>query len=354
MAGIVSADLKMFRALVNSDDPTNGGGISSNRITSNVAENLLPNVSEAERITGLTRYRKLFCKNEADLSDATRDGLALVNHRICVGRQSPGDDWLRLGAGTNTDTQAAIGSVPSWHGCGKINANIAADSTSIALAFDGPSGGPYDGVDDGALIRLAEYEYNDSQGIFVVKQEEYVRAIPSGAVSWISNVATILLSTATRYSWNAYTLGPTHATSYYTFGASCVELGDTQADKAIVSQTGPATFIVDNVYVYNIGSIVDTWTITFTSSTAFTVSGAATGALPPGNKSSAYYAINGSSYYFYIPTDAWGAGSWVAGNQIVFTTSQSAKGVWVKEIIPANSASESRNDPHLNQAGESA
>lgn len=42
---------------------TNGGGISSTQITSNVKDNIFPSVNNAERISGATTYRKIFYFN---------------------------------------------------------------------------------------------------------------------------------------------------------------------------------------------------------------------------------------------------------------------------------------------------
>jgi len=345
---ITADDLKIYKAVTNSDEATNGGRMSDTEIVSNVLENLLPNVTEAERVAGLTRYRKFYSKNESDESDGSRNGLGLVNHRVCVGRQSPGDDWLRLHDSTAvTDVQSDATNYTDWVGCGKIYAGVAVDQTSIQLQFDGPVGGPYDGVYAGNTVRLAQYAYSDSLGIYQVSKEEFV-TVATGGVSWGGSIATLTLTAPLTKAWSAYDEG----TDVYTFGSACVECGTIKATKELVSQ--PRTFDITNVWVYNKGTVEDTFTITFLTATTYSVSGVVTGVLTNGSTGSAYLPPNGDSFYFRLPTDVWGIATWQIGDVIVFKTHQAADGVWCKEIVPADADSIANNNPHINRSGESA
>ena len=55
-----ATDLVLRKSVTVSDAGTNGGRISYTQITSNVLNNLFPNVMESERTNGATRYRKFF------------------------------------------------------------------------------------------------------------------------------------------------------------------------------------------------------------------------------------------------------------------------------------------------------
>jgi len=61
---ILAANLKFYQSTVWSDAAGNGTTISATEITSAVSENIFPNITDAERITGVTKYKKIFLKNE--------------------------------------------------------------------------------------------------------------------------------------------------------------------------------------------------------------------------------------------------------------------------------------------------
>jgi hypothetical protein len=62
---IVSASLKFYRSTVVSDAAGNGAGIDTGALIPDAtSQNILPNVSDADRITGITQYRKIFLRNE--------------------------------------------------------------------------------------------------------------------------------------------------------------------------------------------------------------------------------------------------------------------------------------------------
>lgn len=62
---ISAADLKKYHSLTNSSTAGNGGAINLNSaITSGVKENIFPKITDAERIAGVTKYRKVYLRNE--------------------------------------------------------------------------------------------------------------------------------------------------------------------------------------------------------------------------------------------------------------------------------------------------
>lgn len=61
---ITAANLKFYQSAVWSDAAANGGAISATEITSAVSQNIFPNITDAERGTGVTKYKKIFLKNE--------------------------------------------------------------------------------------------------------------------------------------------------------------------------------------------------------------------------------------------------------------------------------------------------
>ena len=142
---IEATDLKLYKSVTVGDTVANGGRQSYNEIVSNVATNLFPNVTQAERTAGLTRYRKMFSKLHDDGNET------LYNHRLWIKKQTPADDYIQVKVGTNTDTQAEADDYTAWLGCGRLNDACLADATSIEVLFEAASG-----VQDGDVGWLSD------------------------------------------------------------------------------------------------------------------------------------------------------------------------------------------------------
>lgn len=62
---ILEASLKKYHSATNSDASGNGGAVDTGaEITSGASQNIFPNITNAERVTGVTKYRKVFLRNE--------------------------------------------------------------------------------------------------------------------------------------------------------------------------------------------------------------------------------------------------------------------------------------------------
>ncbi|MBF0472759.1 MAG: hypothetical protein HQK93_03375 [Nitrospirae bacterium] len=155
------------------------------------------------------------------------------------------------------------------------------------------------------------------------------------AWSWSGNVCTI--NTVEQIA-NNYTASNSYA-------AMCVQLGNIGASYDTYSKTSSAgTFDPTKIVLSNLGSVEDTFTITFTSPTAFICSGALEGSLSNGAIGTQYAPnnVNISNPYFTIPTASWG-GTWTAGDTIQFHTHAGAAALWTKEVVPVNTAAYSPN-----------
>ena len=60
---ITAANLKFYQSTTWSDAAGNGGDISASEITSASSQNIFPNITDAERTSGVTKYKKIFLKN---------------------------------------------------------------------------------------------------------------------------------------------------------------------------------------------------------------------------------------------------------------------------------------------------
>ena len=172
-------------------------------------------------------------------------------------------------------------------------------------------------------------------------------ATVSGAPAWVGNDATITLAAGLANAYDAAT--PTYV-------ASAVELPDLTPAQSAWTETSSAGTYDETTYpltLYNAGTVTDTWTITFTSATAFTVAGALTGSLGTGATSADYKPANGASYYFELDKDGWG-GTWAIGDTVTFATTHAGQAVWAKEVVPAGIAAYSNNTVTLTWQGDAA
>jgi len=323
-------DLVLYKSVTVSDGDTNGGRMSYNLISSNVLNNLFANVTQSERTAGATKYRKVFFKNK-NASNETG-----TNSRIWISLRSLGGDYFRLKAGTDTDTQAEADDYTGWLGTGYLSQTLSIDSTTITAVFDNA-----DGVYNGSIIRLCD----NSGG------EEFLTVKSSEGVSWNGNTATIITTSGARGTYPA---------SQNCLVSGVIDLGSiVAATSDWTENSASGTYDESNypVEVNNIGTVDDTWTITFTSNTTFTVAGANTGSVGSGSTASDFQPINPSvgtgNYYFAISASGWG-GTWAIGDTVTFTTSHSAAAVWIKEVIPALTGALTSNRMNLKLYAEGA
>jgi len=318
---IVSTDIKFYRSAINNDLVTNGGRISTSRVLDNVLNNLFPNVSSTEREAGLTRYRKMFIRNE------NANALTFENVRAFIRVPSLADDYFRLIAGTDIDTQNDLSGYTDWCGTGILHASLLGGETEIEVDYDAANG-----VFDGATLVL---------------QDDYSREFVTvdGTPSWLGTKATITLATPVSNAFDALD----------TIVGTVIDFGDIEPSVTNWVETGSGTYDETNfpLTLYNIGTIYDDWTLTFTSSTAFSVTGAVTGSIGAGSTLSDFKPTNGSSWYFLLSSSGWG-GSWSIGDTITFRTVHAGKALWLKEVVPAEIAAYSNNVVTLHILGESA
>jgi hypothetical protein len=319
---ISESDVKFYKALVNNDTAANGGGIGTTEVVDLAAQNLFPHVSHANRVAGLTRYRKAFLRNE------NANDLTMVSGEIWIGTQSLADDYFRLKAGTDSDEQSDAEGYSDWAGAGVLAVSAGSGESSIQVTYDAA-----DGVYNGSKIHVDDGTNETDLTV-------------NGVPSWVGNTATISVSGELGFNFSAAT----------TLVGTVVTLGDIETSYDSWVETSSAGTYDETTYpptLYNVGTVTDSWTLTFTDSTNFTVVGTTTGSLGSGDINTDFQPANGSSYYFMIDKDGWG-GSWVAGDTITFNTVHAGKAFWVKEVVPAGVSSYSGNVVELDWRGESA
>jgi hypothetical protein len=319
---VLAAEVKWYKSATVSDAAGNGGRMSAVQSVSSVAQNVFPDVPQSERTAGSTKYRKLFVKVASAANEA------LQNSRLYLHRYTPGDDLIQFFLGTQTDTQGDI-SGPTLYGTGKLNATVLAGVTSIDVLVENWSAGTI--FRNGDTIRITDKTTPGGAG------NEEIHVI-NGAPGVSGNIITLTLTTALA---NGYNSASTYIGSGLSLG-SIVGSFDTW-----VETTGAGTYAEatpGNVVVDSVGGIEQNWTITFTSATAFNVSGNTVGALASGVIGSNYAPNNPdfSEPYFTILSAGWG-GTWATNDTITFTTHPAAKGVWFKRVVPAGAGALASN-----------
>lgn len=331
---ISAAELVWRKSANNSDIGSNGGRMTAVAIPTNVKNNIWPDVPQSERVAGSTKYRKVF------VHVANDDDLSLIQARVFIETNTPGDDSVVIFPGTFVDTQSSLTGSERVYGCGKLNADAALAATSVQVLTEGAS---LDYLKPGDLIRIS-----DKTSVDAVPGNVQVATIAPGGVSYIGNVATLQLVDPLSYAFSAA----------LTRVSSIINCGDVAGLVAGFVKTSVAgTFDTSNnpVRVDSIGGVEQSWTITFTGVNTFTCVGDTLGSMGTGNISGSFQPTNPSfsKPYFVIPAAAWG-GTYAPGDSVVFTTHPAAIPVWYKRIIPPNAASLTGNKVIVGVDGESS
>lgn len=316
----------LFRRSANMSDTaaTNGGSMASAILTTGVKNAVFPDVRHAERTAGSDKWRKVF------LHFAPVDSSQALDVKLVPWAPTVAADRVRVRLGTQSDQQTAIAATPgNAYGAANVNAaSVAAGATSVAVALESA---------DETIFRVGDTVYiTDKASIGATfGNEEY--AVLTG-VSVDGTTATLSFA-ALQY---AYAESPGVKIRV----ASVIALGDVLPEAVAGSVTSAAgTFDTAQVSVVPRSAIEDTWTLTFTGATSYSVSGASTGALAGTGSTAGSFAPTNTAFggpYFSIPTGAFG-GTFTAGDTVTFTTHPAARGIWLRRIVPAGAASFSSN-----------
>lgn len=317
---ILSSEIKWFRAASQSDvtPAQNGGRMTLTEIVSNIKNNLFSDVSQAQRLAGVTHERKAFIgiRNAANLP--------LIDPRISIESGTPGDDYVLISAGTQDDTQATRTFRPYGYGVLAEDATAAGSSIVVTVehaAYEEMNPNPFQAGD---TIRIdARATINDTGDY------EY-RLIDS--VSYDGDELTITLEDVLEHSYTA--ADGVHV-------ASVILPGEIAASVGTVTVNGGSTY-TGTITTTAMGAIPQTWTVTVTNAAtgALSLSGDTLGAgLATGAKGVDFAPNNPTtgSPYFTLPASGWG-GTPVTGDTLEFTTAPAAAPIWYRRVVPTGAA----------------
>lgn len=318
---VVSSELKSYRSQTVSDASGNGGLMSDVEVVSGVSANLFSNASSTDRANGATQYRKLFFKC------ANNDGLALINPRIWQDTNTEGQDRVVFFPGSQRNTQGAITGVEPLYGMGELSVGVLSGVQTIVVEVED---GPTTIFRNGDLVRLSDKETPFASG-----NEVWLRIDDAPSVA--GNLITLHFSSPLPVGF----LSGAKVSSVY----EAATLEPSFAGLSVSSLAGTINSSwEDYVSVNGIGTVEQNWQITFTSPTAFDVTGDTLGEVGSGNVSSVCSPAHPglSRPYFTLSAGLFG-GTFVEGDTATFTTHPAATAIWLRRTIPIGTAAQSNN-----------
>lgn len=339
---IIASELKWYKSETVTDTTANGGKMSTVEVVDGVKNNILPDVSQAERLSGFSlltynaRFRKIFAKLENAIAYPTTLEV-LVNPVFHMKTFTPGEDWVEIFEGTQTDTQNDITDTEERYGAGALTSDITAGATTFDMTLEDATQVIYTATGNSVYI---------GNGI----NQEYHHDVDA---SKTGSVVTFTLDTGDMVANNYTATTPTLvATVIYGSPASLTPTFETiTTDSAAGTYDDTTHPPVGN----NIATVEDTYTIEFTSTTAFTVTNTNSDDLGTGNITTDLQPTNSveSLPYFTLKWEGW-SGPFVALETFTLTTHPASKGIWVRQSVPAGSNSFSGDNFYIRFGGESA
>lgn len=336
---LTQGDIAYFASVLNSDTvpAQNGGRKSNNQVVSGVKNNLFLDATAAQRLSGITQRRKAFIHI---ISDTTT---ALNNVRVFLDRLTNHDDYLLIQTATATGTEATDADDTALYGVGMLTGNVSAGVEAIAVTCEHADYAALLPYRVGMLVRISDIAPGTDVG-----KTEFVRLT---AVSIIGAAATLTFTGSPLA--NAFLAANTIVSGVIEQSAVAGAFNT----PVVTSAAGTlAHATAGNLTVPGKGSIDDSWTLTFSSATAFSVSGTVTGALSgTGTIGADFSAINPSTStaLFKILSTAWG-GTFVAGDTVTFNTTPASLPLFLRRRIPANSGTLANDVGAFAYTGESA
>ncbi len=332
---ITTAELKLFKAAqISNTAGSNGGRASYNEVVSAINNNLFPDVSQAERVAGVTHFRKAFFKNR------NASNLTLYAPKLFVENYSPADDAMYFHVGDHTNLQSALTGTEDLYGSGKLDANVSAGAALLTVLIEDPTTQFFK---NGQKIRVSDRATLAGAG-----NEEFVTI--NAAPSIAGSVVTLSITPALQ---NGYTAASTRVANVY-------EPSDIVASvtNVVVSTAGSGDYNADTtkpIIVPNVGGVYDDWTITFTSGSAFTCVGAREGSVAGGSTASDYSPNNPATSTPFFTVQSLGfTGTWASGDTLTFRTVPAHAPVWVKRVVPAGAGAYAGNKAVIAIDGETA
>ncbi len=319
---ITQPDLKYFKSEEVSSASTNGGlqsMLTADEAVTGVKNNVWPNVSAAERTAGIILYRKLFCTPQSNTDDE------LVDPRIWNHSPTPGDDYIVAFEGTKTDTEATL-SESRLYACGILQADITAGEAALTLTVENSAQtAAFEALD---MVRISAQTSPEASGTW--------EDISCNSSTPLINGLNVTLYFATNLE-NSYTVAAGTVVS------SLIESSSTSPSTGTIDVTSVSGSVDESGFppeLNNKGTVDEDLTVTFSSSTAFTVVGSRSGALGAGTVSGDFVATHpyNSAMLITLRAGFFSATGFLNLDTVEIPTIANNIPFWLKRIVPAGSS----------------
>jgi hypothetical protein len=293
------------------DGATNGERANhATPITSGAVGNYFPAVSPANRVAGLTRYRKVFT-HVASADD-------VVASRITTFLSAPTtltDTQSFLFAATQRGQQSGITGSERKYATGKLNANISAGATAIVANFETGNGA-------NLVIQAGDV-------CLIFNGTDYDTELEVASVVWTVDQAAITLVAGCTMDFLA-------ADSYVAAAVRVLDVKPTYSNFVENSVSGTFDDTTYPIVLNNVGTDEQSITITKGAANAFSALSDIWGALASGDRTVDYEPNNPlfSVPYFSLPAAGWG-GTWLANETIIFQVHPATVQYWHKLTVTA-------------------
>jgi len=348
MAAIQESDIVWRFSQVSNETTSNGGRMIKTPVGTGIVSNVFsPPLSRDQRTAGVTRYRKRFAHIATSLNETLFNIYDMMLHNT---REV---DRIAIALGTQDDTQASLPT--RWYGVGALDANVLAGGTSIDVVVEEVTDNLFQAGD---AIKIFHVEWNSGTTTWDTLSYEYAEI---DTISNVGNTYTIGLLNPLQNGYNVTEVwdGGTPSQLIEFVGvASLLPTVDTKAEYTSFTVTSAGGTYDDTTYpveLSNLSTVLQNWTLTFTSATAFTISGDTLGVLPGGGNTTSDTSPNNADYtspYWTLRSAGFG-GAYLAGDTITFTTTPSSVPVWFRQIVPASTNSFTDNRFSIQLDGES-
>jgi hypothetical protein len=319
---IIASELKLYKSAVITDTSANGGRRGTDVIVSGTLGNYFPHVLPEERESGSNKVRKCFYSVQND------DDLPLYSSKLFLDAPTPGQDWVTMFSGTHRDTVASHSS-PRRYGVAFLSANANAGASTLIVT-----------VEDATIAGI----YANGDEIIITDKATATASAGNRELHTISGVpvvvgAQVTITIAGTLA-NAYTTANNARVASVIVGGDLACLVDNWVETSAAGTYDETTYPVTTD---NMGTIEQTWTLTFSDATTFTVVGDVVGSVGSGTTASNFAPVNSASKpYFTLASAGWG-GTWANGNTIVFQTHPPDLPFYLNRVIPAAAAAQAGN-----------
>ena len=311
---ITAVDLQHFLSETTTSGPTNGGLPSENQAVSGQKNNTFSNVSADDRETGIIDRVKIFGMVRSTGNEE------LSSIKGWLHGPTPGDDYVYAFKGTKTDTEADLDET-TIYAAGTLAADIAVDDTAITVTMEATK--TTEGFHADGKIAVSNKSTPSGTGTTVIVPLSSTPPLVSGL-------------TVTLYLEEPMTEAFSSAN---TIVASVMEMSPIQAKTGTIVVTSASGSVDESSYPpvgNNKGTRDEELTVSFSTTTNFTVSGTRSGALGSGTVSTDFVAtnpINGATL-LTIPAGFFSSTGFIALDTVTIPTIGANFAYWETRVVP--------------------